>query len=520
MAEREQLISIVRGVQNGDEKAADTLYRMFYKDIYYQILKTVDNDGELAADLTQETFLEILRTIHQLKEPAAFVTWSRQIAYHQCTAYFRKRRELLADENEDGYSEFDKLEEERTEFIPDAAVDQEDFRKTIQGIIDALPPEQKSAIMLRYFSELSVKEIAEIQGVTEGTVKSRLNYGRKAIKQSVEDYEKKHDVRLHCVGVIPLLLWLARGYRAANGAAVAAEAASAASAAAEGAASAAGKGIRQGAKTAGKAAARKVIAAVAAAAVTVGGVTVGLLSRPEEKPSRYVGYGSVFHVDVSPKRFELTVEEQDDQSISGHLEVSSLYEVIHDTQFEGSGTKEGGRVVYEITFETPLYVDDIVDAEYTRTQMAYNKDTSSFSFDGFYDAELAPVWDQEQEAVLAENAVWSGYGTDLFYSRPSQQENHLFTLEVTQMTGTAIAGRLTVSYQGQTDHVTAFTGRGFTRGNEIHFEIHLEEPRQEKQIIMLTVDNFWMIYDRDEDTFRIPSPCLYDVTMGTKKMSQ
>ena len=59
---------------------------------------------------------------------------------------------------------------------------------------------------------MSVKEIAEVQGVTEGTVKSRLNYGRKSIKQAVEGYEKKNGVKPRCVGAIPLLLWLFREY--------------------------------------------------------------------------------------------------------------------------------------------------------------------------------------------------------------------------------------------------------------------------------------------------------------------
>ena len=190
--EREKLVALVRGLQNGDPNAATELYESFQSDIYYFILKTVNNDRELAEDLTQDTFIEILETIGKLQEPAAFVTWSRQIAYHKCTAYFRKRKELLVDEQEDGYTVFDTIEEDREEFIPDAALDHEDLRKTIIKMIEDLPEEQKSAILLRYFNEISVKEIAQIQGVTEGTVKSRLNYGRKAVKAKVEEYEKNH----------------------------------------------------------------------------------------------------------------------------------------------------------------------------------------------------------------------------------------------------------------------------------------------------------------------------------------
>lgn len=214
--DKEQLTAIVTGVQQGDEQAVTKMYETFHQEIYYFIFKTV-NDSDLAADLTQDAFMEILQSIRSLQEPVAFVTWSRQIAYRRCTAYFKKRHDLLADEYEDGFSVFDTIEEERGEFIPGDALDKEELKQTIHGIIDALPEEQRSAIMMRYFDEMPVAEIAKIQGVSEGTVKSRLNYGRKAIGESVKAYETKHGIRLRCVGVVPLLLWLLREYRLAKG---------------------------------------------------------------------------------------------------------------------------------------------------------------------------------------------------------------------------------------------------------------------------------------------------------------
>ena len=308
MMEREKLIALVTAVQNGKDGAAGELYDAFHDDIYYHILKTVDKDPELAADLTQDTFMEILETIHKLEEPLAFVTWSKQIAYHKCTAYFRKRREILLDEQEDGYSAFDTLEEDRAEFIPDEALDKEDFRDTIRAMISELPEEQRSALLLRYFNEVSVKEIAQIQGVTEGTVKSRLNYARKAIKEAVESYEKKYDIRLHCAGVVPMLLWFFRAYRRAQGVAVTVGSATAVfavgetAAAATGAAAAAGTaaaggtaaktGILGGIKAFAQTLAGKVVAGVTAAAVVVGGTTAVVVAQKEhyELPEIWSGY--------------------------------------------------------------------------------------------------------------------------------------------------------------------------------------------------------------------------------------
>jgi len=84
--------------------------------------------------------------------------------------------------------------------------EKEEFRNTILCIINELTEEQRSAVMMYYFDELTVSQIAQIQDVSEGTVKSRLNYARKAIKKSVEDYEKKYDIKLHSFSFLPLFM--------------------------------------------------------------------------------------------------------------------------------------------------------------------------------------------------------------------------------------------------------------------------------------------------------------------------
>ena len=289
--EKSKLVKLVTDVQKGDENAMTEMYNTFYDDIYYYIFKTV-NDSELALDLTQDTFIEILQSISSLQEPVAFVTWSRQIAYRRCTAYFKKRHDILLDESEDGYSVFGTLVEDTAEFIPDEALDKEDLKQTIQGIINELPEEQRSAVMMRYFDEIPVSEIAEIQGVSEGTVKSRLNYGRKAIKQSVGNYEKKHGIKLHCLGIIPLLLWLLRENRIANGLSLTTGAVSSTGVASVISSAGVSAGVSTVAtttaaavatKTVGGAVVAKIAAGVIAAAVTVGSVAYGVASIIRDK---------------------------------------------------------------------------------------------------------------------------------------------------------------------------------------------------------------------------------------------
>ena len=208
--EREKMVGIVVAAQNGDQAALNELFNAFYNDVYYFALKTV-KDEQLACDITQEAFIEIINTLGNLKEPAAFVTWMKQITYHQCTRYFKKKKDVIVDEDEDGNTVFDTLKEENAEFIPDEALDQDDFKKTILAMLDELSEEQRSATMMYYFDEMSVRQIAEIQGVSEGTVKSRLNYARKSIKASVEEYEKKNSIKLHAIPFFPFIHWLFAG---------------------------------------------------------------------------------------------------------------------------------------------------------------------------------------------------------------------------------------------------------------------------------------------------------------------
>ena len=209
--EKENLISLVKQAQQSDPQALNDLFTETYNDVYYFALKTVKNET-LAKDITQETFITIFQNIDSLNDPVAYPAWSRQITYRHCLQYIKKQdKEVLVEEDEDGNSIFDTVQEDRTEFIPDEALDKEDFKKTILDMVDGLPEEQRTAIILYYYDELSVKQIAEIQGVTEGTVKSRLNYGRKAIKASVENYEKKHNIKLHSFAIFPFMLWLLGG---------------------------------------------------------------------------------------------------------------------------------------------------------------------------------------------------------------------------------------------------------------------------------------------------------------------
>lgn len=502
--EIDKLTSLVCAVQQGDRQAADELYTAVHQGLYYYISKTV-NDPELAQDLLQETFIEIYQTIDKLDEPAAFLKWSRQIAYHKCTAYNRKTRDIIVDENEDGLSIFDTIEEDRTEFIPDEALDKADLKQTIHDMLAALPMEQRNAIMLRYFDEISVKEIAEIQGVSEGTVKSRLNYGRKALQKSVEDYEKKNGVKLRCAGIVPLLVWLF---------AVEASAASATTTTATTVAvPVIAEGVKEGAKAAGKFAAKKIIAGITAAAVATGGIAAGvILSRPDETAVNntcLVGYGDAFYSSDSRRRFEMDISEMDDDGIVGNLEVTYLYDAVYTSDFVGNGTETDGKIVYEISFETDTV--EIQSYEYTVPEITavYDKETQTLTMDNYFLAELKPV---QETSIIIENAKWSGHGVDTVMGMLSP--DHRLDLSIHQMTETEVQGDLEIFYNGALDHTTEISGRGFTDQNgAAWYEMRFHTPRTPDDVLTDYLDDFWLYYDPATESFIVVDLWFYSVDL-------
>lgn len=211
---KSDLIKTVKAAQNNDNKAIEKLFKEYNQQVYYSALLIVKNE-ELAKDITQETFITVIKKIRELEFPEAFPSWIKKVAHSKCSDYYKKKEVVhettVSTDEDDEFDIFESIEEDDSEFIPDQSLDKEDLKRIILDILNELPDVQRSAIFMRYYEEMSVKEIAEIQGVSEGTVMSRLNYGRKAIAKAVEEYEKENEVKLHVFPFLPLFHWIFEG---------------------------------------------------------------------------------------------------------------------------------------------------------------------------------------------------------------------------------------------------------------------------------------------------------------------
>ena len=177
VAEREQLP--VAQARAGDTAAWDTLFHRYQLPLYVYVFELV-HDEQTSLDIVQESFINAARHIGSLREDAKFGSWLFGIAHQKCIQRWRKqaRDEALREELAAAQPDF---EDDPAEFLIRAEQEAE-FMK----LLNQLPLAQRSVLLLHFVEEFSLEEIAGITGAQLGTVKSRLHYAKKALRNILE----------------------------------------------------------------------------------------------------------------------------------------------------------------------------------------------------------------------------------------------------------------------------------------------------------------------------------------------
>ena len=201
---------LVERAKMGDQQAIAALYEKTSRKAYYLSLQLV-KDQDQAQDILQDAFLKVFTNLNMLQQPENFQGWLDTIVINKSKDYLKKKKPVLFSQMtgaEEPDSEPD-FEDERGYFSPEKQVDYQETKRLVQEMIDRLPEEQRMAVVLYYLENLSVGQIARLMECSEGTIKSRLNYGRKSIKAQVLALEKK-GTKLYCMPLVPFLYWMFR----------------------------------------------------------------------------------------------------------------------------------------------------------------------------------------------------------------------------------------------------------------------------------------------------------------------
>jgi RNA polymerase sigma-70 factor (ECF subfamily) len=177
VAEREQLP--VPQAKAGEPEAWDILFRHYQLPLYVYVFELVHNE-QSSLDLVQETFIAAVRHIGGLRDDAKFGSWLFGIAHQKCIQHWRKQNHaaILLDELPDAPDE--------SENSPDDLLIRQEQEVEFMNLLDQLPLPQRSVLLLHYVEDFSLEEIAGITGAVVGTVKSRLHYAKKSLRNLLE----------------------------------------------------------------------------------------------------------------------------------------------------------------------------------------------------------------------------------------------------------------------------------------------------------------------------------------------
>lgn len=217
----EWLEDMVLRAQHNDISAWEEIYKMTYPKAYAVAFQIVKNKYE-AQDMLQDTYVAAIKNIRSLKDPAKLAAWINRITANQCKNWLKKKKRIVLSDDpgeEDSVGFEDRQENENVEFMPEESVDYAETKRLMQEILDKLSDEQRLCVLMYYYDEVSVGEIAETLECSTGTIKSRLNYARKYIKAEVEALEKK-GTRLYNITPIPFIIWMLRSEEASHAAEV------------------------------------------------------------------------------------------------------------------------------------------------------------------------------------------------------------------------------------------------------------------------------------------------------------
>lgn len=166
----------VAEARTGNHAAWDRLFQRYQLPLFTYVVDLIRDSGS-SFDLVQEVFLRAVRHLPSLRDDRRFGSWLFGIAHQLVLAHWRRRGRSPIDDTELPETTPDTAE------APDEALLRTDDTAKLLASLDALPEHHRSVLLLHFLEDLSLAEIAEIQGLSIGTVKSRLHYAKRTLRQ-------------------------------------------------------------------------------------------------------------------------------------------------------------------------------------------------------------------------------------------------------------------------------------------------------------------------------------------------
>lgn len=172
----------------GNHVSLEKLILRHKKRVFSYILMVV-RDHHLAEDIFQDAFIKVINTLRSgnYKEEGKFIQWVMRISHNLIIDHFRKSRRIITVDNDESYDIFETLRIFDTNVEDRMVVDQ--IHQDVRSLIEFLPPEQRDVVMMRHYSDMSFKDIAEETNVSINTALGRMRYALINLRKLIEEKE-------------------------------------------------------------------------------------------------------------------------------------------------------------------------------------------------------------------------------------------------------------------------------------------------------------------------------------------
>ena len=177
---------LAASVQAGDREAFETLARRYMRSVS-AVVSSILRQREDIDDAVQETFLRVLERIHSFNPSRPFSPWLYQVARNVA----RNRWAALKRRRTEDPSSLERVASDTELPSPSTAAELSELRQRVELAVETLPARQRAAFRLHDVEGFETQEVAEMLGVSDGTVRANLHHARRALRQKLEPYARE-----------------------------------------------------------------------------------------------------------------------------------------------------------------------------------------------------------------------------------------------------------------------------------------------------------------------------------------
>jgi len=177
-----QIASLVRSAQSGSSDAFAQLYGLTCQKVYTYSTHYL-RDENLAKDATQETFITAFKNLRGLKDPSLFVAWLNQISFHTC---YDMRKKLDSSYGLIDYDFLELTQDEKIEHNPEENYEITEEQEILKEALENLPFHEKQVIVLRYFNDMKIEDVAKALSISRSSVKRYIKSALERLQKTME----------------------------------------------------------------------------------------------------------------------------------------------------------------------------------------------------------------------------------------------------------------------------------------------------------------------------------------------